>query len=122
MSDKSQPQEEDVLQRIAAALERLAPPAPDAVDWLAHPAYVWNGKSDARAIATLETTPLAQLHGIDGHKEALSANLRRLADGAAAHDMLLWGSRGMGKSALVRAAVQDLQASNPQSLAFPDDC
>ncbi|HEX4846967.1 MAG TPA: DUF815 domain-containing protein, partial [Novosphingobium sp.] len=34
----------------------------------------------------------------------------RLAAGHAAHDMLLWGARGMGKSALLRAAVLAAQA------------
>jgi predicted AAA+ superfamily ATPase len=45
------------------------------------------------------------LHGIEQQKEAVAANVMRLAEGHAAHDMLLWGSRGMGKSALTRASV-----------------
>ena len=45
-------------------------------------------------------------------------NIPRNADGTAAHDVLLWGARGMGKSALVRAAVADVQASDPQALAL----
>src|SRR5690606_1585126 len=34
------------------------------------------------------------------------------------HDMLLWGARGMGKSALVRAAVMTAQEANPGRLAL----
>ena len=30
--------------------------------------------------------------------------------GYAAHDMLLWGARGMGKSALVKSVIGELQA------------
>lgn len=45
-------------------------------------------------------------------------NLTRLAGGAAAHDALLWGSRGMGKSALVRAAVAAIQNETPESLVL----
>jgi predicted AAA+ superfamily ATPase len=98
----------DPLLRIAAALERLAPPAPAPADPLAHPAYVWRSDhlAAARAFAPL---PLAALHGIDAQKAALLANLRRLADGHAAQDVLLWGARGTGKSALVKAAVGALQ-------------
>lgn len=107
----------DLFERIAAALERLAPPIAEPTDWLAHPAYVWSGDG-ARAVAAVETTPLEQLRGIDEQKAAVEANLARLAVGAAAHDMLLWGSRGMGKSALVRAAVKDLQAAQPGKLAL----
>ena len=48
--------------------------------------------------------------GISNQKAAICENVARLASGAAAHDMLLWGARGMGKSALIRAAVKDVQS------------
>lgn len=98
----------DPLARIAAALDRLAPPPPAPADSLAHPAYVWRGDhlAAARAFAPL---PLDALFGIDARKAALLANLRRLAHGHAAQDALLWGARGTGKSALVKAAVGALQ-------------
>jgi hypothetical protein len=99
------------LERIAAALERLAPPPPLPTDWLTAPAYVWEG-TRARAVPVLDALPLTALHGIDAQKQALRANCARLASGAAAHDVLLWGARGMGKSALVRAAVADVQRKN----------
>jgi predicted AAA+ superfamily ATPase len=105
------------LERIAAALERLAPPPPPPTDWLAAPAYVWDGKQ-ARAVPVLDALPLGQLHGIAAQKVALRNNCVRLASGAAAHDALLWGARGMGKSALVRAAVAAVQAEHPGALAL----
>lgn len=98
----------DALERIAAALERLAPPPPPPTDWLAAPAYVWEGER-ARPVPVLDALPLAALHGIEAQKVALRDNCARLAGGAAAHDALLWGARGMGKSALVRACVADVQ-------------
>jgi len=107
----------EVWDRIAAALDRLAPPPPPPTDWLAHPAYIWEGEQ-ARGVAVLDALPLAQLRGIDAQKVALRNNCARLASGAAAHDVLLWGARGMGKSALVRAAVADVQAENPKALAL----
>lgn len=96
------------LERIAAALERLAPPPLPPTDWLSAPAYVWQGER-AHAVPVLDSVPLGSLHGIDAQKSALRENCARLAAGAAAHDVLLWGARGMGKSALVRAAVADVQ-------------
>lgn len=105
------------LERIAAALERFVPPDAEPTDWLAHPAYVW-AATDIRAVAALETTSLDRLRGIDAQKAAVTDNLARLASGAAAHDMLLWGARGMGKSALVRAAVQALEAEQPGKVAL----
>ena len=105
------------LQRIAAALERLAPPAPPATDWDAHPAYVWD-HAGVRAVPQIEAPPLALLRGIDAQKAAVAGNVARLASGAAAHDMLLWGARGMGKSALLRAAVAAAQTERPGALAL----
>jgi hypothetical protein len=98
----------DPLERIAAALERLAPPPPAAADPLAHPAYLWRhgALAPTRGFAPL---PLDALVGIDRQKAALLDNLRRLAAGHAAHDVLLWGARGTGKSALVKSAVAAVQ-------------
>lgn len=104
------------LTRIAAALERLAPAAPVPTDWLGAPAYVWQGS--ARPVALLQAPPLALLKGIDTQKEAVTGNVARHAQGHAAHDMLLWGSRGMGKSALLRAAVVETQAEDPARIAL----
>jgi predicted AAA+ superfamily ATPase len=96
------------LERIAAALDRLAPPPLPSADPTAHPAYVWRGGAlvAARAFAPL---PLDLMIRVDKQKTALVENLRRLAAGAAAQDVLLWGARGTGKSALVKAAVGAVQ-------------
>ena len=99
----------DDLARIAAALERFAPPPPPAADPLAHPAYVWRDRVlvAARSFAPL---PLDLLHGVEAQRAALLSNLERLAAGHAAQDALLWGARGTGKSALVKACVGTVQA------------
>lgn len=107
----------EALDRIAAALERLAPAPPPPTDWRAAPAYVWEGDC-ARAVAMMDARRLDALHGIDAQRQALRDNCARFASGAAAHDVLLWGARGMGKSALVRASVADVQRDNPQALAL----
>jgi len=62
--------------------------------------------------------PLDRLHGIAAQKVALRDLCGRLAAGAAAHDVLLWGARGMGKSALVRACVADVQRDAPEAIAL----
>lgn len=105
-----------LLARIAAALERLSPAPAATADWTAYPAYVWSGAA-VRAVERLEAPPLSMLRGIDAQRDLVAGNVMRLAAGAAAHDMLLWGARGMGKSALVRAAVQAAQDARPGALA-----
>jgi predicted AAA+ superfamily ATPase len=104
------------LARIAAALERLVPSAGVGADWTAAPAYVWDGRP--RAVASIVAPRLVLLRGIDAQKEAVTANVARLAAGHAAHDMLLWGSRGMGKSALLRASLVAAQAGDPSAIAL----
>ena len=107
----------DLLARIADALERLAPPAAAKTDWLSHPAYVWDGET-ARAVPALVAPALDLMRGIDAQKAAVVGNVGRLAAGAAAHDILLWGARGMGKSALLRASVAAAQTDNPGRIAL----
>lgn len=95
-----------LLERLVLALERLSPPAPEPVD-LAAPAYVWHG--GALHVARFAPLQLSLLTGIDAQRDAVVENGRRLAKGHAAHDILLWGARGGGKSALVKSSVAALQ-------------
>ncbi len=97
----------DLLERIAAALERLAPqlradPPGNA------PAYVWHA-GGLRLADGFRPIALDLLSGIDSQRDAVVANTRRLAMGHAAHDILLWGARGSGKSAVVKSTVAALQ-------------
>lgn len=97
-----------VLTRIADALDRLAPlPIKDA-DPCTHPAYIWR-ENQLIDVAAFTPQPLTMLTGIDAQKETLLRNTRRLAHRLPAHDVLLWGSRGMGKSSLSKAVVKNLQ-------------
>lgn len=106
-----------IFARMAAALERLAPPGSAAIEWTSHPAYVWDGDG-ARPVARIEAPALDLLRGIDAQKEVVATNVARHAAGHAAHDMLLWGSRGMGKSALLRASIAAAQADHPGRVAL----
>ncbi len=107
----------DELARIAAALEALLPAAASAPDWAAYPAYLRDGAT-TRAVPVLDAPAMDLLKGIDSAKAAVAANVARHAAGHAAHDMLLWGARGMGKSALIRAAVRDVQQADAASIAL----
>jgi predicted AAA+ superfamily ATPase len=89
----------------------------NATDWGAAPAYVWSDGA-GRAVLAIDAPKLALLKGIDRQKDAVRENVARLAAGHAAHDMLLWGARGMGKSALVRAAVAAAQGGGAGRIAL----
>ena len=108
MSD-ARPQ--DALERIAAALERLAPGPAAAPDWSAG-AYVWEAAPDRLVpVHEVNRVTLDLLVGIDRHRDTLMANTRRFAEGLPANNALLWGARGMGKSSLVKAVHGELEAT-----------
>ena len=105
------------LERVIAALERMGGAVARPIDWRGHPAYVWNGVQP-RPVADIDAPALDLIHGVDAQKDKVVANVARLARGAAAHDMLLWGARGMGKSALLRAAVRHAREEQGSDLAL----
>lgn len=100
-----------MLQRIAEALERLSPIPQTLTDISAGPAFHWDGET-IRPIESFAPITLDMLTGIDSQKAQLLENSKRLASGFAAHDVLLWGSRGMGKSALAKSVVRELQSAD----------
>ena len=92
-----------LLERIADSLERLSPipgPAPD----FSAAAYVWAQNGDRLiAVPSVARVDIDLLRGIDRVRDILLANTRLFAQGYPANNALLWGSRGMGKSSLVKA-------------------
>jgi predicted AAA+ superfamily ATPase len=98
------------LERLAAALDRLAPPPPPRTDFRQGEAYVWQASPEAfLAVAHVNRQPLGLLKGIDRAAEQLLDNTRRFAQGLPANNALLWGARGMGKSSLVKAAHAEVR-------------
>jgi predicted AAA+ superfamily ATPase len=92
------------LARIAAALERLAPPGGVAGDVGLADAFVWHGQPGfLQAVVRVNRVELELLRGIDRLRDQLYDNTWRFAQGLGANNALLWGARGMGKSSLVKA-------------------
>jgi hypothetical protein len=97
--------EQDLLARIAAALERLAPSLPPPVDVAAAQAFVWNaGDRVLSAVQRVNRVDISLLKSIELTRDILIENTTRFARGLPANNALLWGARGMGKSSLVKAA------------------
>lgn len=101
----------DLLARIAAALERLAPSPAQQPDFAAADAFVWHAEPEGfESVAAVNRVPLSLLKGIDRAADQLLANTERFARGLPANNALLWGARGMGKSSLVKAAHAEVSA------------
>ena len=101
--------QDSLLARIATALERLAPPPAPPADPAHGHWFGWDGGGLA-ALPPALPVPLALYRGVEAQATQLLENSRRHALRLPAHDVLLWGSRGMGKSSLARSVVADLVA------------
>jgi uncharacterized protein len=94
----------DLLTRMAAALDRLAPAVPEATDFGAADAFVWHwDRSALEPVPRVNRVALPLLKAIDQVRDILMENTKRFAAGLPANNALLWGARGMGKSSLVKA-------------------
>lgn len=101
----------DPLDRIAAALERLAPASMPAPDFAAAGAFVWHAAPDRlEPVARVSRVDLSLLVGVDRSRDTLLENTRHFAAGLPANNALLWGARGMGKSSLVKAIHAQVRA------------
>ncbi|HJT07946.1 MAG TPA: ATP-binding protein [Stellaceae bacterium] len=110
---------EPLLQRVADALERLAPPAAPANDLESADAFVWHAERGwLEPVTTVNRVDLELLQGIDRVRDILLDNTRRFAAALPANNVLLWGARGMGKSSLVKAAHATVNAERPHSLVL----
>ncbi len=96
------------LKRVLTSLELLLPrPIPD-IDWKVTTAANWRRHSFAGYLEPLEAVErisLDDLLGIDEQKQVVEENTRQFLAGLPANNCLLWGTRGTGKSSLVRAML-----------------
>ncbi|MFN3522247.1 MAG: ATP-binding protein [Phenylobacterium sp.] len=92
------------LLRIADALDRLAPPAPQAPDFGVARLFRHDPDSGAFHPAPDYPLPLDTLLGVERQKTRFLENLDRFARGLPYNHALLWGVRGAGKSSIAKAA------------------
>ncbi len=110
---------EPLLHRIAAALERIAPPTATDADLGACDAFVWRAETASlEAVRSVNCIDIGLLKGIDRVRDILLDNTVRFANGHSANSALLWGARGMGKSSLVKAVHAKLNAEKPGAVAL----
>lgn len=97
---------EDLLLR----LERLLPEPPPPADWEA-PAHRWRhraGRGWLQAVPEPHRIHPADLVCLDRQWCEVERNTRQFLAGRGANNVLLWGSRGTGKSSLVKAIFNAL--------------
>ena len=111
---------EELLARIAAALERMAPAPMPAPDYTGE-AFLWHSGPDRlEAIGRVSRVDLSLLVGVDRSRDTLLENTRHFAGGLPANNALLWGARGMGKSSLVKAVHAAISGMLPGPFAYAE--
>ncbi|SFP20118.1 hypothetical protein SAMN04488047_103244 [Tranquillimonas alkanivorans] len=94
----------DPMERIAAALERMAPAPLAAPDFDVADAFVWHVSPDRLVpVERVNRVDVSLLVGVNRARDILLENTRQFARGLPANNALLWGARGMGKSSLVKS-------------------
>ncbi|HQT98779.1 MAG TPA: ATP-binding protein, partial [Thermodesulfobacteriota bacterium] len=104
------------LKRVLSSIETLLPRPVPRIEWAECVAANWRKRSFSgylEPIGDVETLRLEDLLGIEEQKRVVEENTRQFLAGLPANNILLWGSRGTGKSSLVRAL---LHAYAPQGL------
>ena len=103
---------ERAAERVAQALERLAPPKTLLPDFADAEAFAWHPDGRLLPVRNVNRVDMALLKGIDRVRDMLVENTERFARGLPANNALLWGARGMGKSSLVKAAHAAVNAAH----------
>lgn len=95
----------DRAARLIDRIEALLPPAADAADWSAE-AFRWRKRGQRGRLEPVHhphRIGLEALCCIEHQREEIERNTRQFLAGGFANNVLLWGSRGTGKSSLIKA-------------------
>ena len=98
------------LERVLSSVEMLLPVATTPVNWVNCHAANWRRHSFSGCLEPVkitDTTRLDELLGVDDQKEIMINNTRQFLQGLPANNSLLWGSRGTGKSSIVKALLNE---------------
>jgi predicted AAA+ superfamily ATPase len=96
------------LERVLSSVEMLLPAAVKPLDWSTCYAANWRRHSFSgylEQVKVTDTTTLDELLGVEEQKQIMVDNTRQFLQGLPANNALLWGSRGTGKSSMVKALL-----------------
>jgi uncharacterized protein len=96
------------LERVLGSVEMLLPRMVKPVDWSVCTAANWRRHSFSgylEPVKVTDTTTLDELLGVEEQKEVMINNTRQFLAGLPSNNALLWGSRGTGKSSIVKALL-----------------
>lgn len=102
------------VESLVTRIESILPQPLSAPDWNASVAYRYRKRSSGHGslepVRHLAAMRLADLREIDDQKEKILRNTEQFVSGKPANNVLLTGSRGTGKSSLIKACLNEYAA------------
>ena len=119
---------ERLVQRAEALMARIEQVLPQPMvepDWTASVAFRYrkrsNGRGGLEPVRHVAQLGLADLQEIDGQKEKIQRNTEQFVKGLPANNVLLTGSRGTGKSSLIKACLNEYGAQGLRLIEVDKD-
>ena len=104
---------QEILSRIAEALERISPNIDEKIDLSKSDGFVYDDNlKNLKPIKKISRIPIQLLKGLENQKDILLKNTKNFANNLPANNALLWGAKGTGKSSLVKSVHAEINSQN----------
>jgi len=103
----------EILNRIAEALERISPNINEKIDLSKSNGFVYDDSlKNLKPVKKISRVPIQLLKGLENQKNILLKNTQNFGNNLPANNALLWGAKGTGKSSLVKSVHAEINSQN----------
>ena len=108
---------QEILNRIAEALERISPNIDEKIDLSKSDGFVYDDSlKNLKPVKKISRVPIQLLKGLENQKDILLKNTKNFANNLPANNALLWGAKGTGKSSLVKSVHAEINDQNNKKI------
>ena len=108
---------QEILNRIAEALERISPNIDEKIDLSKSDGFVYDDSlKNLKPVKKISRVPIQLLKGLENQKDILLKNTQNFANSLPANNALLWGAKGTGKSSLVKSVHAEINIQNNEKI------
>ena len=108
---------QEILNRIADALERISPNIDEKIDLSKSDGFIYDDSlKNLKSVKKISRIPIQLLKGLENQKDILLKNTQNFANNLPANNALLWGAKGTGKSSLVKSVHAEINIQNNEKI------
>ena len=108
---------QEILNRIAEALERISPNIDEKIDLSKSDGFVYDDSlKNLKPVKKISRVPIQLLKGLENQKDILLKNTKNFANNLPANNALVWGAKGTGKSSLVKSVHAEINDQNNKKI------